>query len=108
MHITYLFILQFFTRLLEYYIFVSFSWYLADVEVFNTDTKQWRTINKMKKERWGPTLHLLNNKLTVFGGVGGEKSMEEFDGVNWVEITSTLKNDFTYGVSVVVPTALPN
>ena len=87
--------------------------FIADVEVFNPRTKQWRTINKMNKTRWGHTMEVVNGKLTVYGGWGEEgtvTSIEELneDGESWSLMNSKLKHKFSFGVSVVVPSTKPN
>ena len=90
--------------------------WIADVEVFNPRTKQWRTINKMNKKKWGPTMHVVNGKLTIYGGHTGRGdevtkiSIEELndDGEIWSLMDSTLKYGFVDGVSVVVPSTKPN
>ena len=70
----------------------------------------------MKKGRYGHTMEVVNGKLTVYGGLGetgtGEvgTSIEELneDGESWSLMDSKLKHEFSYGVSVVVPSTKPN
>ena len=79
---------------------------LSSVEVYNMLAKQWRKANSMKRFRWGHDMHVFNGKLKVFGGGNSEASqisMEEFDGINWIEDNTNLSKRFYLGGSVVVP-----
>ena len=85
----------------------------AAVEVFNPRTKQWRPINMMNKVRVQHAMHVVNDKLTVYGGdreAISAISIEELndDGKSWSLMDSTLIHDFADGVSVVVPSTKPN
>ena len=86
---------------------------IADAEVFNPTTKQWRNIKDLNDIGSAPTMHVVNGKLTVFGGFtlwGPGTSIEELndDGESWSLMDSTLKHGFYLGVSVVVPSTKPN
>ena len=78
---------------------------LSIVEVYNILTKQWRKGNNMKRVRNSHDMHVFNGKLRVFGGGDAvtQSSMEEFDGINWIEDKTNLSKPFYRGVSVVVP-----
>ena len=70
---------------------------LSSVEVYNILAKQWRKANSMKRFRWGHDMHVFNGKLKVFGGGNSEASqisMEEFDGINWIEDNTNLSKPF--------------
>ena len=76
----------------------------SDVEAYNINTKQWRKVNKLNRPRYSIALEVLHGKLTAIGGIANEKgSMEEFDGVNWKKVETTLNREFWYGPSVVLP-----
>ena len=57
----------------------------------------------MNSPRDGPRLHVLNGKLTVFGGYGGTRSIEEYDGLNWKILNTTLNNEHAHSSTVLVP-----
>ena len=78
---------------------------MSSVEVYNIQAKQWRAANNMKRVRWGHDLHVFNGKLRVFGGADAvaQITMEEFDGINWIEDNTNLSKPFFRGGSVVVP-----
>ena len=77
---------------------------LSSVDVYNILTKQWRQGNNMKRVRHSHDMHVFNGKLRVFGGGDAvtQSSMEEFDGINWIEDKNNLSKPFFRGVSVVV------
>ena len=82
------------------------AWLLNSVEVYNIQAKQWRAANNMKRVRWGHDMHVFNGKLMVFGGgnaAASQISMEEFDGINWIEDNNNLSKPFYRGGSVLVP-----
>ena len=75
---------------------------LADVEVYNFGTNQWRVSNSLLFKRSGLNMFVLNNKLTVAGGTN-LRSLEEYNGSTWTLLNKTLNNDQWLSVSVVVP-----
>ena len=86
--------------------FTSARGRLSDAEVYNMETNQWRKINSLIQGRVGSDMHVLNGKLTVFGGILNTgttyTSMEEYDGLNWREVNTTLVKGFKFGASVVL------
>ena len=86
-------------------VYSTYSTGMSSVEVYNILAKQWRAANNMKRVRWGHDLHVFNGKLRVFGGYDAVEqiSMEEFDGINWIEDNSNLSKPFYKGGSVVIP-----
>ena len=86
--------------------FTNYREFLADVEVYNFGTNQWRVSNSLLSKRWGLNMFVLNNKLTVSGGrdVGSYiRSLEEYNGSTWTLLNKTLNNDQRFSASVVVP-----
>ena len=64
-------------------------------------TDQWRPISKMNIARELPAMYVINNRLTVLGGVNAPKSIEYLDeNLIWQNSTDSLEKDFTWGVSV--------
>ena len=59
--------------------------YLDVVEVFNSFTNTWSSGPKLAKGRLHLTMELLDNSLVVFGGDGGEDSLEKLFGEAWRE-----------------------
>ena len=55
------------------------------VEIFNSFTDTWRSGPKLTRERSYLTMEVLDNSLVVFGGVGGENSLEILEGEAWRE-----------------------
>ena len=84
---------------------ITYSTGMYSVEVYNILAKQWRTANNMKRVRWGHDMHVFNGKLRVFGGgdAVAQISMEEFDGINWIEDNTNLSKPFYRGGSIVIP-----
>ena len=78
---------------------------LSSVEVYNIMDKQWRKANNMKRVRYYHVMHVFNGKLRVFGGADAvaQITMEEFDGINWIEDNTNLSKPFFRGGFVVVP-----
>jgi len=56
-------------------------------------------INDMNLARNNFAMQVLNNKLTVLGG----GSIEVYDGENWIEDTTALKNPNAQYTSIVIP-----
>ena len=86
--------------------FTNYREYLADVEVYNFGTNQWRVSNSLLSKRIGLNMFVLNNKLTVSGGVNvGSylRSLEEYNGSTWTLLNITLNNYRDFSASVVVP-----
>ncbi|XP_023332766.1 kelch-like protein 12 isoform X2 [Eurytemora carolleeae] len=77
----------------------SFTGPYSSVEVYNLNTNTWRMINDMNLARNTFAMQVLNNKLTVLGG----GSIEVYDGENWIEDTTALKNPNAQFTSVVIP-----
>ena len=86
-------------------VFLTYSSGMSSVEVYNILAKQWRTANNMKRVRWGHDMHVFNGKLRVFGGgdAVAQISMEEFDGIHWIEDNTNLSKPFYRGGSIVIP-----
>ena len=76
---------------------------LADVEVYNFGTNQWRVSNSLLSTRSALNMFVLNNKLTVAGGGTNLRSLEEYNGSTWTLLNTTLNNFHYYSASVVVP-----
>ena len=82
---------------------------MNDVEVYSFVSQQWRIVNSMKKQRYAPSLVLLNYKLTVFGGrlesvpLTPVNSIEEYDGVTWNLLNKTSIYDQVASATAVVP-----
>ena len=86
--------------------FTNYRVALADVEVYNFGTNQWRVSNSLLSKRSGLNMFVLNNKLTVSGGVNvgsNLRSLEEYNGSTWTLLNKTLNNFHSFSASVVVP-----
>ncbi|XP_023348566.1 kelch-like protein 20 [Eurytemora carolleeae] len=70
-----------------------------DVEIYNIQRKEWRTVGKLAGlKRYGP-MHVFNGKLTIFGG--GSSTIEAFkeDDETWetVDTVAGFNSDYGYG-----------
>ena len=87
--------------------FTNYRVALADVEVYNFGTNQWRVSNSLLSKRAALNMFVLNNKLTVSGGLDETgrdlRSLEEYNGSTWTLLNKTLNNFHYYSASVVVP-----
>ena len=72
--------------------------FLDVVEVFNPFTSTWRSGPRLIKSRGYLTMEVLDNSLVVFGGVGGEDSLEKLQGKGWRE--EPLQDGHVYHASV--------
>ena len=57
--------------------------YLDVVEVLTLFTNTWRSGPKLTRGREWLTMEVLDNSLVVFGGKGGENSLELLEGTEW-------------------------
>ena len=59
--------------------------YLDIVEILTPFTNTWRSGPKLTRGRGWLTMEVLDNSLVVFGGRGGEDSLEILEGEGWRE-----------------------
>ena len=59
--------------------------FLDGVEVFDSFTSTWRSGPKLSRGRGWFTMEVLDNSLVVFGGEGGEDSLELLKDEEWRE-----------------------
>ena len=69
------------------------------VEVLTPFTNTWRSGPKLTRERWYLTMEVLDNSLVVFGGDGGDNSLEILEG-EWRE--EPLQYGHSYHASVTI------
>ena len=74
--------------------------YLDVVEVLTLVTKTWRSGPKLTRGRYYLTMEVLDNSLVVFGGRGGEFSLEILEGEVWRE--EPLQYQHGYHASVTI------
>ena len=53
------------------------------VEILTPFTNTWRSGPKLTRGRYYLTMEVLDNSLVVFGGKGGENSLELLEGTEW-------------------------
>ena len=71
------------------------------VEVLTPFTNTWRSGPRLTKGRSWLTMEVLDNNLVVFGGLGGEDSLEILEGEEWRE--EPLQYEHYRHVSVSIP-----
>ncbi|XP_023349032.1 F-box/kelch-repeat protein At2g44630 [Eurytemora carolleeae] len=74
--------------------------FLDVVEIFNSFTSTWRSGPKLIKGRYYLNMEVLDNNLVVFGGDGGEDSLEKLEGDEWREEPLQYKHDYHASVSI--------
>ena len=77
------------------------GYFLDVVEVFDSLTDTWRHGPKLTRGRSFLTMEVLDNSLVVFGGWGGEFSLEILDEEEWRE------EPLQYGHSVHASVSIP-
>ena len=70
------------------------------VEVLSLVTNTWRSGPKLTRGRYFLTMEVLDNSLVVFGGLGGEDSLETLYGEEWREEPLQYQHDGHASVSV--------
>ena len=71
------------------------------VEILTLSTNTWRSGPKLTRDRVFLTMEVLDNNLVVFGGLGGEDSLEILEGEEWRE--EPLQYEHYRHVSVSIP-----
>ena len=71
------------------------------VEVLTPFTNTWRNGPRLTRKRVFLTMEVLDNNLVVFGGLGGEDSLEILEGEEWRE--EPLQYEHYRHVSVSIP-----
>ena len=63
-------------------------------------TNTWRSGPKLTKRRVYLTMEVLDNNLVVFGGLGGEDSLEKLEGEDWREEPLQYRHEYHASVSI--------
>ena len=74
---------------------------LDKVEILSLSTETWRTGPSMVKPRYWFTMETVENTAVVFGGYGGESTLEKLVGGEWIE--EPLRYVHAKHASVVLP-----
>ena len=74
---------------------------LDNVEILSLTTETWRKGPSMVKPRYSLTMETIANTLVVFGGWGGESTMEKLVEGEWIE--EPLQYEHAEHASVVLP-----
>jgi hypothetical protein len=70
------------------------------VEVLSLVTNNWRSGPTLTRGRYFLTMEVLDSSLVVFGGLGGEDSLETLNGEEWREEPLQYQHDGHASVSV--------
>ena len=80
--------------------YIAGSGYLDVVEVLTPFTNTWRSGPKLTRGRDYLTMEVLDNNLVVFGGLGGQYSLEILEGEEWREEPLQYEHYFHASVSI--------
>lgn len=73
---------------------------MSSVEVYNIESKIWKTIASLNSIVYYPNLHVYKGNLTMFGT---NSTIEVYNGETWEIASESLSKNFERGVSVKVP-----